>query len=106
MTDDMSVSDFVLPRIRQPKDDSAELLALRIIVQSLVAAMASRYETSGAGPAQGWIDNLNSCCQQSLLTANISNKANAEKLRRDALAHVNQILGGIIGFQAEREKGN
>ncbi len=83
------------PRPRPPQTiNPAELIALRIIVMSLVADRASHYEASGAGPAQNWINHIAVCCQEVILTADIS-VSDLEGMRREAMVHVNHILGGV-----------
>jgi hypothetical protein len=61
---------------------------------SLVATMAGQYEESGAGIAQDWINYISACCQEAILTADISG-GNPERMRREAMEHVNHILGGV-----------
>jgi hypothetical protein len=82
----------------------AEFIALRTIVMSLVATMAGRHEESGAGFAQDWINHIAACCQESILAANISG-GNPERMKREAMEHVNHILGGVR-FPIERGDHN
>jgi hypothetical protein len=91
-----NVSDFFTPPSRPPPPtiNAAEFIALRTIVMKLVATMASQYEESGAGIAQDWINHVAACCQESILAADISG-GNPERMRREAMEHVNHILGGI-----------
>jgi hypothetical protein len=96
-----NVSDFFKvrpppPRPPPPTINPAEFIALRTIVMSLVATMANQYEESGAGIAQEWINHIAAHCQEAILAADISiNGGDAERMRREAMEHVNHILGGI-----------
>jgi mannose/fructose-specific phosphotransferase system component IIA len=67
---------------------------------SLVATMASQYEESGAGIAQDWINRVAVCCQEAILAADISG-GSPERMKREAMEHVNHILGGVR-FPIER----
>jgi hypothetical protein len=96
------------PRPRPPPTiNPAEFIALRIIVMSLVADTACHYEASGAGPAQNWINHIAVCCQEALLAADISvsDGHDLERMRREAMEHVNHILGGVR-FPIDRDNAN
>jgi hypothetical protein len=100
------MSHFVPPpRRRPPQVDAAEFLALRTIVMSLVATIASLREASGSGTAQDWINHISACCQEALLAADVGDGGDPERLRREAMEHINHILGGV-GFPTDRDNSN
>jgi hypothetical protein len=102
------MSDLVPPKPRQPLQvDAAEFIALRTIVMSLVATMASQHEALGGGTAQGWINRIAASCQEDILAASIiaSDGRDLEGLRREAMEHVNHILGGVR-FPGDRDNSN
>jgi hypothetical protein len=105
-----NVSDFfkvrppLPPKPPPPTINPAEFIALRTIVMSLVATMACHHEESGAGIAQDWINHIAACCQEAILAADISG-GNPERMRREAMEHVNHILGGVC-FPVERGNHN
>ncbi|MGP0089021.1 MAG: hypothetical protein ACLPKB_03530 [Xanthobacteraceae bacterium] len=80
---------------------SPELLALRVIVMHLVAVRANEYEKSGSGPGQSWINHIAANCSEDILAADISGLTadETQKMRQDAVQHVNKILGGIRGLR-------
>lgn len=86
----------VLPYHRPPPStvNPAEFIALRVIIMALVAEAAGRHEASDAGSARDWINQISVRCQESILAAEISGES-AERPRREAMDHVNLILGGI-----------
>ena len=92
------------PRPQPPTINPAEFIALRTIVMSLVATTAAKYKESGAGSAQDWIDHIAACCQEAILVADISG-GNSERMRREAVEHVNHILWGV-SFPIERGNQN
>jgi hypothetical protein len=85
------------PPRKPPQVDAAEFIALRAIVMGLVATIAGLREASGRGPVQDWINHLSACCQESC--------GDTERMRREAVEHVNHILGGIA-FPANRDNAN
>ena len=92
------------PPRKPPQVDAAEFIALRAIVMGLVATIAGLREASGRGPTQDWINHLSACCQESLLAVDIEG-GDTERMRREAVEHVNHILGGIA-FSANRDNAN
>lgn len=82
---------------KPPTINAAEFIALRTIVMGLVATMASQYEESGAGIAQEWINHFSARCQEAILAGDISisDGSNPERMRREAMEHINHILGGV-----------
>jgi hypothetical protein len=99
------MSDLVPPKPRQPpRIDAAEFIALRTIVMSLVATIAGQHESSGRGTAQGWINHIAAGCQEALLAADIE-ASDPERIRREAVEHVNHILGGVR-FPGDRDNSN
>jgi hypothetical protein len=95
------------PRPPPPTINPAEFIALRTIVMSLAATMANQYEESGAGIAQEWINHIAARCQEAILAGDISisDGSNPERMRREAMEHVNHILGGVR-FPLERGDQN
>jgi hypothetical protein len=99
------MSDLVPPKPRQPpRIDAAEFIALRTIVMSLVATIAGQHESSGRGTAQGWINHIAAGCQEALLAADFE-ASDPERIRREAVEHVNHILGGVP-FPGDRGNSN
>jgi hypothetical protein len=99
------MSSIIPPPPRQPpRVDAAEFIALRTIVMSLVAIMADQHEASGLGTAQGWINHIAAGCQEWLLAADIE-ASDPERIRREAVEHVNHILGGVR-FPGDRDNSN
>jgi hypothetical protein len=97
------------PFIPPPKSptievSASELLALRAIVMGLVAVMADAYEKSGGGPAQTWINDFAVACADAITRGDIAGEA-AERMRREALEHIDNILGGVR-FPPQRDKSN
>jgi hypothetical protein len=107
MSDFFKIRRPLPPPPRPPTINAAEFIALRTIVMSLVATMASQYEESGAGIAQEWINHIAARCQEAILAADISisRGGDIERMRREAIEHVNHILGGVR-FPIERDDCN
>jgi hypothetical protein len=82
------------PPVQTIVADPAEVLALRVVVGILIAHLAARNRDTSEG-AQGLVNNLSATCQEALLSATIfpSGRASVEQLRRDAIDHVNRIVG-------------
>ena len=100
---------FLLARLQPPKSvvaDPAEVLALRVVVGVLVAVIAKRNESTGE-PAYSFINDLAAICQQALASAQIvvEEGQNMETVRRDAIEHVNSIVG-IVQFDDSRPAAN
>ena len=91
--------EFLLARLQPPRSvvaDPAEVLALRVVVGVLIGLSAKRSESNGE-PAQSFINDLAAICQQALVSAQIvvEEGGNSEKVRRDAIGHVNGIVRTI-----------
>ena len=102
------MNNLVPPKPRQPiQVDAAEFIALRTIVMDLATTLAKQNEASGRGPAQDWINRLSASCQEAILSADIaaSDGRDTEGLRREAVEHVNRILGRI-NFSGNRDNAN
>jgi hypothetical protein len=94
------------PRSSRLSIDPSEFLALRVVVGVLIGMLAKKDEPSTGQPAQQFVNSLSELCQEALLTATFSDvRLDADKLRRDAIEHVNKIVG-TVRFDDNRTGSN
>lgn len=80
--------------------DPTEVMALRVIIMAVVAALGNLDERLGGGSGRGFVNRIGGICQETLLGAELGNE-----VRTQAIDHVNRILGGI-GFPPDEDKPN
>jgi hypothetical protein len=75
--------------------DPAEIIALRTLVQALIAVLAT--QTSTDREAQLFLNSFSAECQKALLSTNLiaPDGRDLETVRQRAIDHVNDMIGGI-----------
>jgi hypothetical protein len=74
--------------------DPAEFIALQTIVMTIIGMMAAQSKQLGGIPEQTLIDTMAIACTDAIRNAQID-LPDSERIRRDAMDHVNHMLGGI-----------
>jgi hypothetical protein len=99
--------EAAVPRPKSPSlsIDTAEFIALRVVVGILIGVLGKKEEVLTGQPAGQFLNSLSALCQEALLNATFDGPLDADKLRRDAIEHVNKIVG-TVRFDDDRTGSN